>query len=1080
LRKMDDSSGVVEIYNDQRVSLGMGFLADHENIITCSHIFKDFNGEYLAKFIFDGNECWKKAKIVLKPASDVIAIKLIEDKPPEANPIWIRPDRYEDLILNDVTVRSLDSSIIIEGRIDKTDRNEFRISPRDDESRQSVKKGISGSLVANKLGYIGMIYVKKEYRECFAIPSGKIIDFCRSNDIYLTIKYNDWFEQADSVIDKLIKDYGNHLDKLERLRDLESRKSMFSSNEFNEATKSLREELVGIGFKNLDKIDGINKLCKFVSELSYDSDQLRESLKNIKALRELLAGFFDSEDVIRLNQISMFVMYQWEKFRIINDSPCYLNHNYTACDDTHSILVEEKLYELFLDALGVENDLKAIRDKYNNLNQSHRQEIIEKFRKLEKNKINAKELFLLIASSWLHDTGMIPPEGKRNDENFFARIEVHHHLSIAFIEEYKNELGLRGHKHIRDLKNIILSHRHKDYNALNVLHEDSIEYYSKSGVRPDLLAAYLRLADALQKPRRIKIETKMILEFRDPYSRYQWLKSQFVKTVIISKADHKVKLELRTIEVSGREATHLEALKEILRRELQNELDSINKVFIEWQANFYATAECDTDKLSDKLIMPQFSDLLSSIELFESNISPTSSAVIGIVLDQIRKILQYDNFENQNELDIKFKRSALDELRGYNDEVLRNIINIRQCHVPIRRVNCLLDEYLKDFDKKDDEKIIYTYGSIKQRIQELHLQRKVIKESLPEKAMGLIIDGLPILLYGYSRCIVKSFEVAINKFKGVECEKDNYINIIENIKNMPIYICEAATKNEYRYDNKLIYNDALNYIEALNNIGEFRNLYYIPDLCAANLFSKGMVSKVLFGANGIECDGHVHHTLGHLGIAELACFHKIPVYVIADSSKIGPVEANLEEQRGNNWLTTDTDKGDILSKKGINTYNPRGDRIAPKLVTSIVTEKGIIKPQDIRNHISFKILIKQDSLKSIKNVKEILEKLKSVYVDDASRKTTILNNDFKIFRKHLLIEKGEKGKESHSYESIRIDFYIDEMNAYLYILNIISDAKLMPENDDNYINNLRIQLQKKDEFAVCELDSIIKEHMEHS
>ena len=110
-----------------------------------------------------------------------------------------------------------------------------------------------------------------------------------------------------------------------------------------------------------------------------------------------------------------------------------------------------------------------------------------------------------------------------------------------------------------------------------------------------------------------------------------------------------------------------------------------------------------------------------------------------------------------------------------------------------------------------------------------------------------------------------------------------------------------------------------------------------------------MITKVLFGANGIdEQTGEIAHGLGHLAIADMAQVYEIPIYVIAESMKIGYIGDIPATMREGPWYPTDLQFSCI---KKSDSYNPREERVPFSKIRSILTEKGSYPPKQL-NEIS--------------------------------------------------------------------------------------------------------------------------------
>ncbi|MFA5339819.1 MAG: S-methyl-5-thioribose-1-phosphate isomerase [Candidatus Omnitrophota bacterium] len=124
----------------------------------------------------------------------------------------------------------------------------------------------------------------------------------------------------------------------------------------------------------------------------------------------------------------------------------------------------------------------------------------------------------------------------------------------------------------------------------------------------------------------------------------------------------------------------------------------------------------------------------------------------------------------------------------------------------------------------------------------------------------------------------------------------------------------------------------------------------ICDNMAAHVMSLGKVTKVIVGADRITRNGDAANKIGTYGVAVLAKYHKIPFYVVAPVSTI---DFNLpygrlipiEERRGEEITTI---RGKMLAPKGVKTYCPAFDVTPAALITAIVTEKGVFKPDEIK------------------------------------------------------------------------------------------------------------------------------------
>lgn len=125
----------------------------------------------------------------------------------------------------------------------------------------------------------------------------------------------------------------------------------------------------------------------------------------------------------------------------------------------------------------------------------------------------------------------------------------------------------------------------------------------------------------------------------------------------------------------------------------------------------------------------------------------------------------------------------------------------------------------------------------------------------------------------------------------------------------------------------------------------------ICDNMAGYLMSKRKIDIVIVGADRIAKNGDTANKIGTYSLAVLANYHKIPFYVAApistfdfninDGSEIPIEERNKDEVKKIN--------GKYICPKNSNVYNPSFDVTPHYLITGFITEKGIIKPDEIKN-----------------------------------------------------------------------------------------------------------------------------------
>jgi len=119
----------------------------------------------------------------------------------------------------------------------------------------------------------------------------------------------------------------------------------------------------------------------------------------------------------------------------------------------------------------------------------------------------------------------------------------------------------------------------------------------------------------------------------------------------------------------------------------------------------------------------------------------------------------------------------------------------------------------------------------------------------------------------------------------------------------------------------------------------------IPDTAVGYTMAKGLVNKVIVGADRILRAGHVFNKIGTYQVALIAKQHGIPFYVAAPLSsfdlKSNPEDVIIEQRKAEE-VTQVGDRKTAPEK--INVINPAFDMTPPELITSIITEVGIAKP----------------------------------------------------------------------------------------------------------------------------------------
>ena len=127
----------------------------------------------------------------------------------------------------------------------------------------------------------------------------------------------------------------------------------------------------------------------------------------------------------------------------------------------------------------------------------------------------------------------------------------------------------------------------------------------------------------------------------------------------------------------------------------------------------------------------------------------------------------------------------------------------------------------------------------------------------------------------------------------------------------------------------------------------------ICDNMASQVMKNGWVDAVLVGADRIAANGDACNKIGTSGVAILARHYGVPFYVLAPLSTIDRTlatgaEIPIEERKGAE--ITEMWYARPMAPSGVKTYNPAFDVTDASLITGIVTEKGVLRP-DYRESI---------------------------------------------------------------------------------------------------------------------------------
>ncbi len=120
----------------------------------------------------------------------------------------------------------------------------------------------------------------------------------------------------------------------------------------------------------------------------------------------------------------------------------------------------------------------------------------------------------------------------------------------------------------------------------------------------------------------------------------------------------------------------------------------------------------------------------------------------------------------------------------------------------------------------------------------------------------------------------------------------------------------------------------------------------ITDNMSGHFFQQGKFDAVIVGADRIAANGDAANKIGTYTVAVLAHAHGVPFYVAAPVSTIDPACPNgaqipIEERSAEEVVDI---FGARVAPEGIQVRHPAFDVTPARLITAIITERGVLRP----------------------------------------------------------------------------------------------------------------------------------------
>lgn len=124
----------------------------------------------------------------------------------------------------------------------------------------------------------------------------------------------------------------------------------------------------------------------------------------------------------------------------------------------------------------------------------------------------------------------------------------------------------------------------------------------------------------------------------------------------------------------------------------------------------------------------------------------------------------------------------------------------------------------------------------------------------------------------------------------------------------------------------------------------------ICDNMVAALMKAESLAAVVMGADRVAANGDTANKIGTYQIALLANHHSVPFYIAAPFTTI-----DFQTKTGNEIVIEERSEEEVtkingvrIAAPGIKCWNPAFDVTSASLITGIITERGVFKPEELQ------------------------------------------------------------------------------------------------------------------------------------
>ena len=601
------------------------------------------------------------------------------------------------------------------------------------------------------------------------------------------------------------------------------------------------------------------------------------------------------------------------------------------------------------------------------------EKIIKALIEKSKAKLSDLEKFVLFSATWTHDLGMFHTVAddflqhqnikEENRHSLQTIRDMHDKISAWHLSSnYTKIFGLQSDKKEpadevavdNVLRNYaysinVISRFHRMKEDINDCPKE--RFVKGERIQTRLLAALLRLGDTLHVDssrfdRRL-YDVLQIGQF-DRSARLHWLKSYVVSNVYLDIENETIIVNIdlpdfaeSSVKDKADWEESVKSLQDTIISDIFDDVLAVGDVFREHGLRAYAMVKPNVS------LVPGYpskdgEEIAGIINDLGVAFSPNTSKVIDKALNSITSLC---NVEFGREAEYFYKQ--MDQLLSY----LKDILKARPCHVGLAKIIEAAGTELREswpnqpFGEITKAQIRQSQDAISAKLTQLGEEREKNLEKLYENCKSNLLKDIEnVILFAYSEMVIRFLH-----------EYGNHHPLWK--EKVKFHVLECSGKRRLKSNDNIEYSDGLYYAFQLSRRG-FKNVMLLTDTSFGSLafdikqdlIEQGQIkqeqkitnSLVLFGVNGIsKRDGACGHTSGHLMIAIVAEYFKIPVWVVGDSFKKGEIDWQRKLTRPTPWLTGQKTLLKNIRQHNIELINYMEDMIPKELIERLVTDDEI-------------------------------------------------------------------------------------------------------------------------------------------